>query len=108
RRFHWEKPRSTWIVGRATFTIATSRITMKKAAQRAARPSHFRRWVGSWPVVAFGVMSSSGQEKPRPAPGTRWAAGGGSPRRPRPGETGGIRPHQPQGEREQVGGGERV
>jgi hypothetical protein len=41
-RFSCEKPRSTWIEGRATFTIAMSSTTMNCTAQRSASASHFR------------------------------------------------------------------
>ena len=41
-RFSCEKPRSVWIDGRATFTIAMSSTTMNCVAQRSASASHLR------------------------------------------------------------------
>src|SRR5919106_4113536 len=42
-RFCCEKPRSVWIDGSATFTIAMSRTTMNCTAHRSASASHFVR-----------------------------------------------------------------
>ena len=42
-RFCCEKFRSILIEGSATFTIATSRMTMNWTAQISASPSHFMR-----------------------------------------------------------------
>src|SRR6202012_46796 len=36
-RLDWEKPRSVWILGRATFTIVASRTIMSMPAQRTTR-----------------------------------------------------------------------
>src|SRR5207253_1121000 len=41
-RFFSEKPRSVWIDGRATFTIAMSSTTMNWTPSRRASASHFR------------------------------------------------------------------
>ena len=41
-RFSWENPRSTWIDGSATFTMAMSRTTMNWTTLRSASASHFR------------------------------------------------------------------
>jgi hypothetical protein len=42
-RFSCEKPRSVWIEGRATFTIAMSSTTMNCTVHSRASASHFRR-----------------------------------------------------------------
>src|SRR5689334_21303158 len=42
-RFSWEKPRSIWIDGRATFTTAMSSTTMNWTVQRRASANHLRR-----------------------------------------------------------------
>ena len=49
-RFSCENPRSTWIDGSATFTMAMSRTTMNWTTLRSASASHFR--------FAVAVMSS--------------------------------------------------
>jgi hypothetical protein len=41
-RFSCENPRSTWIDGSATFTMAMSRTTMNWTTLRSASASHFR------------------------------------------------------------------
>src|SRR5919201_1768451 len=46
-RFSCEKPRSTWIDGNATFTIAMSRTTMNWTTLRSASASHLRRSVAT-------------------------------------------------------------
>ena len=65
-RFVAEKPRSVWIDGRATFTIATSRMTMKNAVQRTARPSQRRAWCCACDVSpslpALGVRLDAGHQ----------------------------------------------
>ena len=51
-----ENSRSAWIEGSATFTIATSRMTMKKAEQSSARPNQWRALalrMGSIEVLPF-------------------------------------------------------
>ena len=42
-RFSCEKPRSTWIDGSATFTIAMSRMVMNCTARMSASANHFLR-----------------------------------------------------------------
>src|SRR5215208_4357599 len=59
---------SIWIDGSATFTIATSRIVMKKAVPTTASVSHFRRWMS---VIRCSLASRrerlfAGQRPPPP------------------------------------------
>src|SRR5919206_5193064 len=42
-RFSWEKPRSVWIEGSATFTTAMSSTTMNWTVHSRARANHLRR-----------------------------------------------------------------
>ena len=66
-RFCCENPRSTWIEGNATFTIAMSRTTMNWTTLSSASASHLRRSeVTMSSTLCLGVRSSLS--------GCRWAA----------------------------------